>query len=382
MGGKSKYNKRGWEPQMPVTNEKADVIIEKIKTKLGKKSLLVKEITEYLEAINAKKEDVQSKRTFTRKTVINYIAALCEDSNGLIEISDFKKNPGNEKSPYIIKPEIHGLLLALFDSEYFDGRMNDRKLATRDKLHRSLVDNIELYMSDVDKKIVKAHPSYITAVLESELSERLSNELSNITRTLYHSDPIKRYQLMTYVIQELVRIEKRISLEDAAIAPIKIAYADIVNKGEDGKYQKAIFQSDTLDSYMIKLLAHRVFKSKGALVNDGEIIPYPAISLMQKMFQIDFIDGSNEKIALDHMDQMISNDAKFKEIGVKARQILNLEDTIEALIYTSLMNMCKIYFLAPQVSKEDYKRALEYTEKVIAKNKWDILNDLYMESMK
>ncbi|KEI07161.1 hypothetical protein Z957_09540 [Clostridium sp. K25] len=362
MGRKSDYEKGKTEPKA------IKVCPEVVKTKMGKEPLTIKEIKVYLN-----KYSICGKE-YTEKTIKNYIEAICQDSNGLLKVSDFKENPKNVKSKYLIKPEVQGLLMLILDSEYFDGRRNERLLKNRYELFRSLIKNIEFYLNKGDQEIIKTNPAYINALLESNLSERLNKELTNLLRSLYHSDPIVRFTMMKYVIEELVRLEKWISKENCAIWSSKLVYGHEVNIGEDGEYQKVIFQSDTLEEYIINLLSHRVHKLQYTEIEEDEILSYPALYLAQKMYNIQIKNESDVKCQLDEIDTAISNLERYKTVMEKAKKILDLNSPYESLIYETLKKLCKVYFMTPYVSPKDYERTVKFTESAIANDMWDILN--------
>ena len=69
---------------------------------------------------------------FTEKKIKGRIEEICALSDGLMCVGDFKATTG--RKPYQFKPEWHGLLFALMDTEYFDNRKNNRLLRTRESL--------------------------------------------------------------------------------------------------------------------------------------------------------------------------------------------------------------------------------------------------------
>lgn len=89
---------------------------------------------------------------FDEKKVKGRIEEICALSDGLMCVDDFKAKTG--RKPYQFKPEWHGLLFALMDTEYFDNRKNNRLLSTRESLYRDLVVNIEFYLHGKDQEVV------------------------------------------------------------------------------------------------------------------------------------------------------------------------------------------------------------------------------------
>ncbi|WP_160678047.1 hypothetical protein [Clostridium sp. C8-1-8] len=364
MGRKPDYMKG------KIESKSKKICPEDVKAKMGKEPLTIKEVAAYLNKYSI------CHKEYTEKTIKNYIEAICEDSSGLLKVSDFKENLKRVKSKYLIKPEVQCLLMVILDSEYFDGRRNERLLKNRDELFRSLIKNVEFYLNKDDQELIKANPAYINALLESNLSERLNKELTNLLRNLYHADPIVRFTMMKYVIEEFVRLEKWISKENCAIWSSKLVYGHEVNIGEDGEYQKAIFQSDTLEEYIINLLSHRVHKLQDTDSEEDEILSFPALYLAQKMYNIQVKNESDVKYQLDEIDNAISNLERYKTVMEKAKKILDLNSPYESLIYETLKKLCKVYFMTPYVAPKDYERTVKFTESAIANDMWDILNKL------
>lgn len=360
MGRKSKYSKE---------QKKEEITVCEIKDKLGVVPLSTKEIAIYLN------EYTQRECTYTEKTIKNYIIALCNESDGLLQESDFKKSPNNTRSKYEIKPEYHGLLLALIDTSYFDGRKNDRVLSTRAKLNGELLTNIETFLNEGDIKIVKANPAYVNARVENVLTEKFESILVPLIRQLFHSDHIVRHKMFEYVIQEMSKIYQHVSKWNSGIMSTKLVYASKLDDLTDAVFEKGLFQADTLKEYLVSLLAYRVH-GKGDLSrnfdNNGELKP-EAVYLILQMFNIKFtLETEADKILTD-IDEAIFNMRRFQVIKEKAEKILDLDDPIESVIYFDLLKICNCYFVSPEVSKDEYQNIIAFIESIIANDMWDIL---------
>lgn len=117
--------------------KKKKIFYEDIEVKIGKESISAEELAVYL----SRKRKL-SDGDMSEKTVRRYIHKLCKMSKGLLKNSDFKE--GNESnSGYLFKPEYHGLLLTLLDTEYFGGKKNNEKLSDRVVLHEQIAKNHE-----------------------------------------------------------------------------------------------------------------------------------------------------------------------------------------------------------------------------------------------
>lgn len=368
MSGKPEYDKKNKVGNKQVdTKKKEPIRYEDVEGKIGKESLSAAELAIYLSGCRSLSSE------FTEKTVKNYIKAICDESDGLLSINDFKHDPSKNGSKYEFKPEYHSLLLTLMDTDYFDGRRNDRKLSTRTELYGQLVNNINRYMSDIDQKVIKKNPVYTNAVLEQHLSKYISNELTALLRTLYHSDPVKRYQLMIEFLNSLLSLRKWMDKVDSEMMSTRMVYAHELNGLKDAIYQQGLFKSVNLDEFIIKFMALRIHSEKYEYISDEEELSPEAMCLAEKLFNITIKDDTDIKKIMDQIKAAISNDKRYNEIMEKAKQILNLEDPLEAQIYSDLKERCKIQYLRPTVSSEEYDRTVRFTEACIADDKWDII---------
>ena len=369
MAGKSVYDRRKDENVKDFKKQKVAIKYEDVEKKIGKMSLSATELAIYLAKCKGLPEE-----GITEKTVKNYIKAICDESGGVLSISEFKHDPSKRGSKYEFKPEYHGLLLTLLNTDYFDGRKNERRLSTRNTLCEQLISNIDKYLSNNDEKNIKEHPAYVNAVLERHLSKHINNELTVLLRTIYHSDPVIRYQLMVELLSALFSMRKWMMKVDSKMISTKMVYAHELNELEDAKYQKGIFEAVNLDEFIIKFMALRMHGGTYKNISDNEKLTPVAMRLAQSLYNITVRDDADIKRILDQIDEQISNSKRYKEIMGKAEKILDLEDPQEAQIYYDLQERCKIQYLRPGVCLEDYKKTVKFTESCIADDKWDIIN--------
>lgn len=310
----------------------------------------------------------------TEKSVKNYIKSLCESSNGLLKPEDFKKNPEYSKSPYCIKPEWQGLLVALMDSDYFEGRKNDRRLKTRADLNRQLAENVENYLGGEDKRIVMENPAFINAELESRLSKHINQELVILMRTMYHVSPVIRYKLMLEFLKNLANLRIWMSRQDSKEEATRLVYAHELDEIHNAIYQKGLFLSKSLDELLISLLATRMHDEEYVYVDGYEEMTPIGVYFATLIFEGEFPDTSAAKRQLDELEQALNDDSLIQTIQEKAKKILNLKDPFEQFLYDDLIRMAKLHRCTPYVSPEEYERMVRFTESAIAQDKWDILN--------
>lgn len=129
----------------------------------------------------------------------------------------------------------------MINSEYFDGRKNDRRLKTRSDLNNQLAKNVREYLTDSDKQLVLNNPSYVNAELEAQLSRQINQQLIILLRTMYHVSPVIRYKLMMEFIKQLVNLNDWMSRQDSKEIAARLVYAHELDAIHDALYQKGLF---------------------------------------------------------------------------------------------------------------------------------------------
>lgn len=310
----------------------------------------------------------------TGKTVKNYLAAICEMSEGLLSLKDFRAKPDYEKSKFVFKPQNHAMLLTLMASDYFDGRKNDRRIGTRAELYGQLVDNINQYLEETDKKVIKQNPTYYNAQLEQHLTRHLTDQLASILREVYHSDPVLRYQFMIELISDFKRMNDWMAREDAKAMSTRMVYAHTLDELNDAKYQKGVFEATELDKFLVKYLALNMHGEKYCYVSDSEELSYPATLLACELFNITIKNDSDLEKIKKQIDAVIENDEKYKGIVSKAEQVFDSSVFEENRILNIIKELARIEYLRPIVSADEYEKTIRFTEDCIKQDKWDILN--------
>ncbi len=352
-----------------------DLDVEKIKRKIHKETLTTEEIAVYLSVYgNYYSSNYDNGKAINKRTIENHIGRICDISNDLLSKEDFQIN-----KIYSIDPNYHGLLLTLLDSNYFDGRKNKRSLSNRADLYSSLINNIDSYLLNEDKIEIINNPSYVNAALESELSKKLSNELIILLRELYHADPMFRFRLMEYVIENLNKMRKWVSENDNKMFVEKLIFGAKIDKEEneeEARYIKEKIQSFSLEEYIIKCLAEKVHKpKKKEMENEEEILDYSSIYLSKLLYQLEFEKNQEIEEHIKELDDKLISLEQFRKIDDKAKQILDLENPTEKMLYANLITLSKINFIAPHVSTKELANIKEFIEQSIQKDKWEILRE-------
>lgn len=262
------------------------------------------------------------------------------------------------------------------DSDYFEGRKNDRRLKTRADLNRQLAENVEKYLGGDDKRIVMENPAFINAELESRLTKHINQELVILMRTMYHVSPVIRYKLMLDFFKALVNMRVWMSRQDSKEEATRLVYAHELDEIHNAIYQKGLFSSKSLDELLISLLAMRMHDEEYVYVDEDEEMTPIGVYFATLIFEGEFPDTSEAKRQLDELERTLNDDSRVQTIRKKAEEILDLKDPFEQFLYDDLIRMAKLRLCTPYVSPEEYERMVRFTESAIAQDKWDILNRL------
>ena len=265
----------------------------------------------------------------------------------------------------------------MINSEYFDGRKNDRRLKTRSDLNNQLAKNVREYLTDSDKQLVLNNPSYVNAELEAQLSRQINQQLITLLRTMYHVSPVIRYKFMMELIKQLVSLNDWMSRQDSKETAARMVYAHELDEIHDALYQKGLFSSKSLDELLINLLAFRMHDKEFTYIKDNEEMTPIGVYLATLIFQGGFPEESEAQKKMNDIDRAVENQSLYQCTQEKAKKILDLSNPFEEQMYYDLMNMAKIRCCPPYVSPEEYDRMVRFTESAIANDKWDILSKFW-----
>ena len=270
MGRKSDYS-------VLHESQKREIPLDLAKSKIGKEVMTPSDFAPIL-------SDILSV-PFDEKTVRNYFKAICNKSDGLLSVDDFKTG---KNRAYEFMPSYNSILLVLMATNYFDGRKNDNRISTREQLYKQLICNInnDELLSEEDRKTIKSHPSYINAELESGLSERINDELIPIIGELYCVDTTIRYRIMCTFWEFLINFRKQLRTIDAKLSADKLLFSHTqwnASKKENAAEIMA-FQAETLDDFLIALIAIKRQEEEFQYIVNSEMLSYPLLALANKLF--------------------------------------------------------------------------------------------------
>lgn len=342
----------------------APISFEAVQAKFGREPMSVREFAAYISG-----NQQCHLPDITEKSVRNYIKTICENSRNLLTTDDFK----NSDRQYELQPQYHALLLTLIDTDYFDGRKNDRRVSTRAELYNQLIKNIENYLPEGDKEFVMAAPSYPNAVLEAHLSNYIETELSHILRTLYHTDVIIRHRYMTDFLNRLIAFRKTLDAADSRATATRITYSHELDDLTDAQHQHALFEANSLDHYLIAYLAAKVHGKEYQYVPGDEDVSPESLVLAMKLFNLSSPAEDINDI-LKNFEAIIENHEKYICLKKKIENALDLADPVEHDLYLSFIQLVQIHLLRPVVPPDAHERVVRYIETCIADDKWDLIN--------
>lgn len=314
-------------------------------------------------------------KVISDKTIKRYIEKLCKMSDGKIQPSQFMQNQ-NGVDVYLIQPEYHELLVALFDTDYF-GAKGKQKLGVdvEQQLRAQLAENVEVYLSDDIKNQVKLAPQFLNARLESILYDKIANEIKGMLATIHQADDTIQYQLMLETMDRLVAIRRWINEWDARMKLIKQEFVETESEKIDAQNNTGKFKHKQLQDIMIDVLAAIMAGEKYKYVNEDEEIFYPTIYAAVKMYDITAMPGHELTKWLEETERNISNSTRYQRINYKAHLVFDENDLLEGKILESIDKIARTQIVSEVVglSTDQYERLNRVMNDVLISEKEAIL---------
>lgn len=349
-----------------IKNEETPVpSLDKVISKIGKESISSIEVAVYLSHLRGLKEP----DCIDEKSVRRYINKLCKMSGGILKSSEFRTGDNNA---YEFKPEYHDILIALFDTDYFGGNKNDKRIEDRTQLHAQIANNIGKYVKEKDKVKLQKDPSYLNANLEAKLMPIITNELTCMLNLMYNADPSIRYQYMLECMDRLVGIRRWMNEWNERIKIIRRSFAENdagqIKMADD---EEGPFKNDMLDMLMIKVLDARRKNEEYHYITENEELSYPATYLASKQYDISMLTEHELYQWFAQAEMNVSNSMRYKSIMARLNIVLDKKDLLEGKILDSLDKIVRSEIVASctDVTPYDYKKLIRFTEDSIREDK-------------
>lgn len=358
MGRKSEYKIEKTEKELA----------DEVKDKVYKEVLSADEMASYLSVYS------RNHIHFDGRKIRDRIDDICNLSNGLLVKKDFVKNSQVKKSKYEFKPEWHGLLMTLMDTEYFDNRHNDRLLSTRETLYRDLVVNIEIYLQNEDKETIKSFPGYLNAKCESLASEAIAFQIQELIRTAMHTDEVVRLRLLRRIHNTLDKLIAENNEEHNRIWSTKLVYSHSFDDTEDGEFLSALFDADKLPLFIVNMLAYKV--KKGGMQSKKEQLNYRAIYDQARIDNpVKLVAESEYEEFTSEINRKSFDNAQFESLMKRICSVMDLNSPIEKQLYNAFCEVAKIYCIRDKIGIEEIEKSKKIYEAAFKQDIFDLLNE-------
>lgn len=372
MGRKSDYSKqfeKGKEDSFLREKELAD----RVKKKLNKETITCTELAAFLSYYS------REKISFSSKKIKQRIDRICELSNGLITKDMFREDPNSSKSKYIFKPEIHGILLTILDTSFFDDRRNDKLIGTREKFYKEITDNIEIYLQSSDKEIIEKKKGIIYIKEEKKVVESISNYLHFIISESYNASELIRLEILKKVNNAFCEIDTMVSKERRRFFVSRCMGKHILeNHNLYDDFNRKFFSDQQIMDYLISYLCCVI----NPAIDKNRIDDYSIENLWKKFDEIkDLVYGynfeDNEQIFEDIINsefekQIIENKEKYDCLICKAKKLFDVNDEAEAQMLRVVTLLAKLWWIKPEINEKNRESINRYCEKAMSQSADDI----------
>lgn len=311
---------------------------------------------------------------FDEKKVKGRIEEICALSDGLMCVDDFKAKTG--RKPYQFKPEWHGLLFALMDTEYFDNRKNNRLLSTRESLYRDLVVNIEFYLHGKDQEVVKSYLGYLNAKCEGIASEAINYQIQNLIRDAMHSDETVRLRLLRRIHDVLNELIEQNRKEISRMWSSKLVYKHTFDDAEDGKFLSSLLYAEKLPTFMAELLALKVNGVTYDELADADKLLYKNIYEASQIDEpIPLPDKEDFSAFVKNINNKAEHDNHFENLIVRLYSVMDMEDPMEKQLFIDFWNVARARFISGKITEEELSKSKKFFESAMQVDMFDLLNE-------
>ena len=207
-------------------------------------------------------ENKFSEMTFDEKTIRNNIRKLCQGKLKNICEEDFKDKKGN----YSIPPKIQPAFMTLIAFSMIDGRKRHNDFSKEEYI--DIIDIIEKYFSDDDKKALQMIPLYKASISEYNYMRIISQDLSQLLTYASESEPTIRVFLLDKVSKKIKKLKKKIYKKSSRAWVGRYIFG--TDNPEAITIRKQISQNDMVESLFFSRKWRDVF-SKLIIVRLNEI---------------------------------------------------------------------------------------------------------------
>lgn len=352
MSRTSDYSK-----QVEKDNLVTTIDIQKICSKINNESITPKELALYIEY------KTNSKISIDEKTVRINLSKLCENSNGLLDISTFK----GEKGKYSIKPEHHGILIALLSNNALDNRKSNSNFTKYLDNINSIINGIDTYLAHHDKEFIMSLPCYKSLLLEERLFHLIGKLFSRIINVLANSEPTVKISLITRFMQSLD--QQLIMLQDESIIATEEKNLFESNhetiSPDDVLHQ--LYFSKTLKEALIILLAVKTM-DRTLVPKNTFAFTREELFIIAKRYHITFDqDKYQEHLdAIAEVENYLKDHTIYIKLVDKISKSLDLNNPQEQAAFKLIRVFIEDCIIKPRLSDNSYNNILNFMQESYA----------------
>lgn len=366
MGRKSDYHNQAERDATTIESDEEIKDFEHISKKYCKEDMTPEEFGIYLGGCKNSKLDALSD-----KTIIRYIKKLCSISDGKLKDTDFKIN-----GKWILKPEYHEFMIALFDTDYFGAPGKPKGgVDEEQRLRAQLAVNIGIYISEPVETEITSSSQYLNARLEDHLTEKINNEFKGIMATILDSDEVIRYQLMLEMVDRLVALRRWMNEWNARIKLIKQEFANSPESKKDAENGTGLFKQRELQDLLIDRIEAIIKNEPYEYLNEEDEISMATFYAAYRMYDITGMPGNYFTEWLNTLDENISNDYRYRILKQKLRLFMNEDDLLEGKIIDSMDKIMRTQLVSneTELTPEQYELMIRMQEDAIKDKKIELL---------
>lgn len=261
----------------------------------------------------------------TDRDVRLLIKKLCEKHPDILKQQDFK-----DGERYSFKAAWNGILTVLLSVAglpQYDNRKVQNTLEGYLEFVETLIDGIDQYTTEYDKKMIKEHSTYQQAILEKKLYDSTIERLGMIVNQLGMLPASLRFQTLARINTQLKSIPSNIAQSHAAYMIERS-----MNKRKANDDEKETSFKENLEEYLVSLL-------KIKMQGKQEIQQYIKNDVLGRALLKQYVLGNFNDFKVKGLEEIVNNTRKklleqqeIKEIMDKITNVLNKDKPMEQMM--------------------------------------------------
>ena len=346
-----------YSKQVGKDNLTTNIDIQRICSKINNESITPKELALYLEY------KASSEISIDEKTIRINLTKLCENSNGLLDITAFK----DEKGKYSIRPEYHGILVALFSNNILDKRKTDLKFTKHLNSIKNIIDSIDNDISSHDKEFIKALPCYKSLLLEERLLHTIGKLFSRIINVLMNAEPTVKISLIARFMQNLNQQLNTLHKESTIATEEKYLFDSHYKEGTPSDVLQQLYFSKTLKDALKLMLVVKMMNIPLASRNQFVFTP-EELFILNRRYHVNF-DPDKHKDFLDaitEVEKSLGSSPLYTTLVNKISKSLDLNNPKELAAFNLIRIFLEDCIIKTSLSEDSYNKILNFMQESYA----------------